>query len=265
MRPFSRAVLSLLAVATLLACGNLSTVDEQPNRYAALNMVAQNNGSGAARGTATLVFFKGGNVTVPNSALSQFDQCIISALDTTTLVSTGMNPIGGSPALAVGTRNLPLTYNTSLARYETTAAQPFTYTTGESATITIPDGGSVFPAATLTVKLAEPIIPTAVTLPAANADWALRWNGANDDLSSIQLQLSYATTATATRANEQVYCVLKDDGAAAIPAVYLTGFLSSPNARRAMRMLRWRTNERVLDRSTLLHVASTVDTIITFP
>jgi hypothetical protein len=212
-----------------------------------------------------MIFFKGVNVSVPNSSQSQFDQCIISAIDTSTIVTTGMNTVGSGLSFAVAGRAIPLAYNASLLRYETGSAQPFTYSAGESATIITPDAGTVFPASTLTVKLAEPLAPAALTIPAANTDWVVRWNGTNDDVSSIQIQLSYATNATVTKPNEQVYCVLKDDGSVTIPSTYLTGFLASPNALRSMRILRWRTADRVVDATTLLHLASTIDTVITFP
>jgi hypothetical protein len=78
------------------------------------------------------------------------------------------------------------------------------------------------------------------------------------------LQLVYANPATLTVANEQLYCVLRDDGSTTLPSAALAPFLASPNAVRALRLLRWRTNELRLDERTLLHVASTNDTLITF-
>ena len=250
--------------AALAACSNLSGSEVQPNRYGALNVQAKNNGSTSATGLATMIFFKGVSVSVPNSSNSQFDQCIISSNDTSNVAATGMNSVGTGLAMSIAGRAVPLTYNSATLRYESGANQ-VNYNSGESVTINVPDAGTVFPLSTLTLKLAEPIIPSPLTLPAANADWLVRWNGTNDGVSSIQLQLRYATSSTATAPTEQVYCVLQDDGSVTLPASYLTGFLASPNALRSMRLLRWRTSERVVDANTLLHLTSTIDTVITFP
>lgn len=258
------ALAAVLGIAALAACSNLSGSDVQPNRYGALNVQAKNNGSGAAVGLATMIFFKGVSVSVPNSSNSQFDQCIISRIDTTSTATTGMNSVGSGLTMSIAGRAIPMPYNSAALRYESGANQ-VTYNSGESVTINVPDAGTVFPLSTLTLKLAEPIIPSALTLPAANADWLVRWNGTNDGVSSIQLQLRYATSGSVTAPNEQVYCVLQDDGSATLPASYLTGFLASPNALRSLRLLRWRTNERVVDANTLLHLTSTIDTVVTFP
>lgn len=257
--------LALAACSPVLAaCSNLSGSDAQPNRYAALNVQARNNGATGASGLATVIFFTGVNVSVPNSGRQQFDQCIISRIDTATIAATGMNSVGSGLALSVGGRPTTLTYNSTLLRYET-GSVPLTYSAGEAATLTVPDAGAVFPAGSLSLKLAEPIVPAALALPAPNADWTVRWNGTNDGLSSIQLQLQYATNSLVTAPNEQVYCVLIDDGVTTLPAANLTGFLASPGAMRSMRLLRWRTNERVLDPNTLLHLTSTVDTVVRWP
>lgn len=263
----SRRAFPLIAVvgtAALAACSNLSGSEIQPNRYGALNVQAQNNGSAGAVGLATMIFFKGVNVSVPNSSNSQFDQCIISRIDTTTTATTGMNSVGSGLSMSIAGRAVAMPYNSTTLRYESGASK-FSYNSGESVTINVPDAGTVFPLSTLSLKLAEPIVPAALTVPAANADWLVRWNGTNDGLSSIQLQLRYATSAGATAANEQVYCVLQDDGSTTLPASYLTGFLASPNNVRSLRIMRWRTNERVIDANTLLHLTSTIDTVVTFP
>jgi hypothetical protein len=264
MRHRLLSLVPLVGTLVVAACSNLSGSEAQPNRYGALNVQAKNNGASGAIGLATMIFFKGVSVSVPNSSNSQFDQCIISAVDTSTLSTTGMNGVGTGLAMSIAGRSVPLSYNTSLLRYES-GANKVAYSGGESVTINVPDAGSVFPLSTLTLKLAEPLIPGALRLPAANADWPITWNGTNDGVSSIQLQLRYATSGSVTAPNEQVYCVLQDDGAVTLPASYLTGFLASPNALRSMRMLRWRTNERVVDANTLLHMTSTIDTVITFP
>lgn len=255
----------MVCAATLLvsACSSFTGTDRDPNRYASLSVSAKSTGPTTATANATLIFFDAVNVQVPNSALSQTDQCIVSTLNTVDDAVTGERRIGDAISLGVGRGTVSLGFNSSRQRYENPASAPIAYTTGDSATITIPSS-SFFPAATLGIRLADPMIPSEVTLPAAATDWIIRWNGNDDGVSSVQLQLVYANPATLTVANEQLYCVLRDDGSTTLPSAALAPFLASPNAVRALRLVRWRTNELRLDERTLLHVASTIDTLITF-
>jgi hypothetical protein len=266
MRVIPTSVVAL-GVSGLLfsACSNLAAPDLSPNRYASFNAVAKNNGATRAAGLATVIFFEGLNVVVPNSAQQQSDQCIVTAADTAETFTTGARNVGANLGLTAGAVSWSLGLNSSFQRYETTSAQPFAYNAGESATITIPNGGDVFPASSHTLKLAEPIVPGPLTVPAAGQDWQITWNGSNDNVASVQLRLRYANPATNPVANEQLYCVLRDDGATVLPASSLAAFLASPAARRSVRLLRWRTSEKLLDDRTLLHMSSTVDTVVTFP
>jgi hypothetical protein len=129
--------------------------------------------------------------------------------------------------------------------------------------VSIP-GGERFPASNVTVKLAEPIIPGAVAIPAAGQPLVVTWNATNDATTAVRLSLRYANPASSTFANEQVFCSLRDDGRTEIPANALASFLASPNARRSLTLTRFRTNEARPGPNALLHIATTVDTTVTF-
>jgi hypothetical protein len=263
-RPRHRAIPFAALAAILLAGCNALSETVNLNQYGAVNVQARNSSSTTANATATVIFFKAITIAVPNSALQQTDQCVTTSIDNSTTTTRGETRAGSAIALSAGGNNFSLAYVDSLSRYQTPFGQPFSYKSGDVAQFTIPGETGNFPASQISVKLAEPIIPGAVTVPAANAPLSVTWNGTNDNVSAIILQLNYANPATSTVANEQIYCALRDDGAHDFPATLLTAFLASPNALRSLKVTRWRTAEVLPSRTSLLHVASSVDTTLTF-
>ncbi len=113
-------------------------------------------------------------------------------------------------------------------------------------------------ASTVTVRLAEPIIPEDITTPLANSDMAVRWN-AGDATSAIILTIRYANPANSTYANEQLLCSLRDDGSEDILSTALGPFLLSPANMRSVKLTRWRTQVVQPDTRSILHIVSTVD------
>jgi hypothetical protein len=116
------------------------------------------------------------------------------------------------------------------------------------------------------VKLAEPLIPGAITVPTTTAPMVFTWNAPepSDTTSAIILSLRYANPATSPYANEQIYCALNDDGTHQLPTSALAAFLASPNDKRSLVMTRWRTREQAVDGRTILHIATSVDTTLKF-
>lgn len=258
-------VIRLLFTALMLAaCSSVTEYRPVVNRYGALNVTARTTGAtaGTARANATLIFFDALTVAVPNSALQQSDQCIISLVDTTSIISQGEKKLAVAPSLAVSGVSVPLVFSDTLKRYATSTANPFTYKAGDQLQVTIPGDADLFPTAALAVKLAEPVIPGAVTAPSTGQAMAVTWNGTNDPTASVVMALRYANPSTSPVANEQVYCVLKDDGVHEFSPVALTNFYNSPAARRTLTITRWRTNESQPDSRTLLHLATSFDTTI---
>jgi hypothetical protein len=270
MTPFSllqryRHVALLSSVCVLSACSSLTESNVTLNRYGAITITAKNAAAGRATASINAVFFEGLSAAAPSSAAQQGDQCAYALVDTAATGATGSLKVGESLALTFAGNNVALPYSASLLRYQPAAGTVLSYGVGDAATVSIPGAAAVFPATAVSVKLAEPIVPSPVATPAAGSPLVVNWNGTNDASAAIILSVRYGATPTAATANEQIYCALKDDGAFQIPATGLNAFQASPSALRSLALIRWRTNEVRPDASTLLHIVSTVDTIVRLP
>jgi hypothetical protein len=259
--PFAAA-----AVAALANCTSLTNSDLQPNRYGSVSIRARNAAGNRASANATAIFFDAFQVSLPNSQLSQTDQCAFAAVDTTTSIAKGVKKAGAQILLGIAGTSVPLSFEDANARYLNPAASPFGYASGDNVQVTIPGDTASYPAATLSLRLAEPLIPGTITVPSGTTPMVFTWNpSANTDSSSaIILSLRYANPPTSTYANEQIYCQLKDDGSYQLGTNSLSAFIASPNNLRSLIMTRWRTRAVQLDSRTVLHVATSVDTIVTF-
>ena len=195
----NRAVAMVLLTSHLGACAKLTETTPTSNRFAAVNIVAKATGTTRASANATVIFFDAISTAVPNSQLNQTDQCTFANVDTTSNVTRGINKAGASVALAVGTTTVTLPYDANLFRYANPATTPFPYATGDAAQVSIPDAGDVFPASTISVRLAEPLLPGAITLPVSGQPLVVTWNAVSGDTTSaIILQLKYANPATSS-------------------------------------------------------------------
>ena len=259
VRPLARVAAVALAGTLAAACGRITEPPPTVNRYAALNLVSRSAPGGAARGAATLILFEAVTQAIPSSARQQTDQCVISSLDTLRLPTRGERRHAAAPAFTVAGAAVPLTYNDTLARYQ---APVVTYRAGDQAQLTLPADAAFFPAATIAVRLAEPLLPGPVTAPAVGQPLALTWNGTSDATTSVALSLRYANPPSSPYANEQVYCLLRDDGVQELPAVLLANFYVSPGTTRSVQFSRWRTNEVLPDSRSLLHIATSFDTVV---
>lgn len=254
-------VLVVLATVGVAACGSL-TESVQLAQYGFIGITGRSAGTGQARATATAMFIESGLVSLQNSARQQSDQCLIAAVDTTTVVPRGQKNVG-NVTFASGTTTGAFAFVDAFSRYDFSATSPFTYRPGDNALVSV-GGAGIFPSTSISVRLAEPIVPGALTLPAVNTPWTITWNAVSDSTSAVILVLKYAYPSTTAYANEQVYCALKDDGTYELPAAAITAFLASPNALRSLRLTRWRTNLVTPDNNTTLHVATSVDTVVVF-
>jgi len=260
-----RLVFATLCAAALAACSSLDQTAPTTNRYASFSIRAKNSTSSRATATATGIIFEAYTAGVPNSALNRTDQCVYAPVDTTTAVVKGVKKAGTTATLGIGSTTVPLPYDDLLFRYSTPENVTFSYNRGDVAQASLPGAADVYPAATISVPLAEPIIPGTITVPTGTTPMVFAWNGPTDSTSAVILSLRYANPATSTYANEQIYCSLYDDGFYQIPTSSLTAFLASPNSKRALTLTRWRTREAFPDSRTILHIATSVDTTMTFP
>ena len=251
------------AVAMLSACSSIAEDAPPFEKYGAVNFLGKRTGSNTASAVTTVVFFESVGLQIPNSALQQTDQCVFSPVDTLPTPARGDRRAGASIGVTVGGTSRQLSYVDAEQRYITPVGQPIAYTVGDVGQVTVPGDGTNFPAMAGTVKLAEPLEVGPVAIPATGQSLSVSWNGTNDPTAAIILQLKYPNPASASFANEQVYCALKDDGAVTIPAGLLTPFQAA-NTRRSLTLIRWRTN-LVTNSNASLHLTSSIDTTVVFP
>ena len=257
------AVRVLAAVLLLPLASCLNVVDNSNNlyQYGAIAVRALGGGAAQVRASTNGVFFSALSASIPDSRVVQ-NSCAFSAVDTTTPATQGDLRAGSAVTLLTGAGSnkttTTLAFNSTNMSYVGTSN--FTYKTADSATVSVPGDAAGFPASSVTVRLAEPIIPADITVPLANDPMIVRWN-VGDSTSAIILSIKYANPINSTYANEQVLCSLKDDGGEDIAATALGPFLLSPVAKRSVKITRWRTNAVQPGTRSLLHIVSTVDSI----
>jgi hypothetical protein len=254
----------LVAVATLGACS--SATDPQKLtllKYGAISLHAVNGAGGVANATSSAIFFEAYSANIPDSR-TPLNSCQYSTVDTTTTsLSGGIS--GGTPLSFLFGRGAIFTsvdvpYDTANKRYlsSTTTA----YTAGDSLKVLVAGDPSGFPASTISVRLAEPLAPEPVFLPAAGSPMVVRWNASSDSTTGIIISLKYANPATSPYPNEQILCSLKDDGNEALPATALAPLLASPASMRSLTLTRWRTQYVTPSTTSLLHIVTSIDTLI---
>lgn len=259
----ARAVL-IGAAMTLAACGGLTDSTPTPNRYGSVSIRARATSATTASANASAIFFDAFTAAVPNSRLQRDDRCEYANVDTTTQVARGVKRAGSEITLSVGGANVVLPFDAGNLRYANGIASPFSYSVGDNVQASIPGEGENYPAANISVRLAEPLNAGPITVPTGINSMIFTWTPSADTTSAIILSLRYANPSTSSFANEQIYCSLRDDGTHQIIQSQLTAFLASPNNKRSLIMTRWRTQESLVDSRTLLHIATSIDTTITF-
>jgi hypothetical protein len=255
------ALLFAAAAVALGACNDLTEYESSTTRYGAVNIRGKGTSATAAQASATVVFVDAITAAVPNSALQEKDVCAYGFYEQQPEVR-GQQRAGASVGLTVGTNALTLPYEDANLRYATPAAQPFSYSAGDVAQATIPGLANVFPASSISLKLAEPILPGDITTPAPGSPFVITWNGTNDATTAVLLSLRYAQGSAANSPIEQIYCSLRDDGRHELVSNTLNAFLTSPVSSRTLSLTRFRTNETLLNDSTLLFIGSSIDTVI---
>lgn len=258
-----QALCALAAIVALGACTKLTEYESSTNRYGAIDIRGKGTSATDARAAVTAIFFESVNASVPNSASASYqsDECQYGPIDTLTPDPRGQFRAGAELAVTAGTAMATVPYDELNARYSSPSTGSFNYKAGDAAQVTIPGNGTLYPGAGISVKLAEPLVPGPVVLPATGQPLVITWTATNDATSSIVLSVRYATTASGTRANEQILCAAKDDGRFELSSAAIATLRISPASLRTISMIRFRSNETLLDDRTLLHVATSVDTV----
>ena len=209
-------------------------------------------------------FFSRRTPRISRDSRTPLNYCQYSVVDTTTAPLAG-GISGGTPLTYLFGRGaifntVDVPYDAANKRY--VAGSPTTYTSGDSLKVLVTGDVTGFPASTVSVRLAEPLTPEPVVLPAAGLPMLVRWNASPDTTSAIIISLKYANPANSPYPNEQILCSLKDDGTEDLPATALAPVLASPASMRSLTLTRWRTQYVTPSTTSLLHVVTSIDTVI---
>lgn len=242
----------------LASCLNASDNSNNLFQYGALAVTGLGGGTQVSA-TANGIFFEALAANIPDSRTVQ-NTCVTGAVESTASPAQGELKAGAALSMLSGAGSgkvtTTLAFNSLNVSYLGTAG--FTYKSGDSATVLVPGETGGFPASSVTVRLAEPIIPEDITVPNASADMPVRWN-VGDSTSAIILSIQYANPASSASANEQLVCSLKDDGNETVPFSSLALFINSPADKRAVRLTRWRTSVVQPTARSVLHIVSSTD------
>jgi hypothetical protein len=260
VRILGSLLLAGTGLAAVGACTNLTEYEGVTNRIGAVNIHGKATSATTATARATATFFEAITASVPNSAAQEKDVCRYAPYDSIPSEVRGLNRAGDAIGLSVGGASVSLPFEDANLRYATPAAQRFAYTAGNVAQATIPGLTDVYPGSSISVRLAEPIIPGPITNPVFGQPFAITWNATNDTTAAVNISLRYGVGSGSNVGLEQILCSARDDGAFDIPANLQESFRTSPVNTRSMSLTRFRTNVSRLDDRTLLFIGSSIDT-----
>jgi hypothetical protein len=250
-----------LVLAVASACRESSGVrNPQQLNYAVLNADVSRSQSGALTIHPAAFFFRAQPLNLPTSS-DPSDGCQVEpvAPEGTRLpefISAGDSvafSVAGGATVYLKPEVDPLSKITSY----TSPLGDIGITPGAQVTLTVPGVANGFPAASISVRTAEPFdmqgIPSDLQ-PGQSVN--LTWTpGVQNTASKIEFIMQYQSQ-TGLGFDEQVYCLLNDDGEHSIPPSILTGFRTSGVKR--VSATRFRTAFKDLVTSELLAVSSYV-------
>jgi hypothetical protein len=260
MSLFVRRAFAIAAVVLCTAaCKDTLELDDQQFGFVDI-ITATGPSAGLYRTQPTGTFFQAFNATgILNTTVTP-DSCRVEVYTAT--VNPGSPPAfldaGPQVTLAFPATNIVLTpAPTSLvANYQ--PAGPSVFNPGDSVTVTVPGATPGFPAFTLKTKTAESFTFTAPTVPATGQDLQLTWTpAASAPGSAMIFSLRYAGNGSSTL-NEQVFCVLQDDGSHIVPDNQLRLWRLATNGLRESVAIRFRSTI-VRNGAALLQVRSRFD------
>lgn len=128
------------------------------------------------------------------------------------------------------------------------------HTPGTSVTLRVPGRPGSFPAATATIRLAEPIAAD-TSSDAPDGPFRLEWVPASEPGSRVLMALRYRTGVGALAPSFDTMCSFPDAGAASVPFAVVQQWRASTRDK-ALRYSRVRFVDVELGRKTSLHVTS---------
>jgi hypothetical protein len=253
-------VVALASASLLSACLSSDGFDTN-NRYGSITIESNGSANGRVLATAVGSFFRGGEIELPSSRVTS-DNCGTFNLITETFTPGNLDA-GGDVQLQVAGASYALSESAQVPLlYSLSNGGTFSYAPGDTARLAVPGSAGGFPAAQVAVRLAEPVQLGTVTDGEINEDLPVSWATNGDANSSIIISLRYTTSLTSTVPDVQVLCIVRDNGAYAIPASFLGNYYSANPESRSLNVLRWRTSTSEVDERTALYVVSTADTTV---
>lgn len=249
------------SVLVLGACLETSAVEES-NQYASLTVRATGSGSGPFTATPTLTFFQSVEQNLPDSR-TVADNCGVFAYSPD-IINPGDLAGGDAIPLRVASENIgsltvPIGVN---GVYVLEGGQSFDFTPGDTLVMTTPGVPNGFPAGEIAVRLAEPVQLGPLGPVEVGVDFPVNWDSEGDENSGVIVALRHALGPASDRADQQLLCIVRDNGRYTVPAGLMGEFTSSPREFRELSVLRWRTNRNSLNGTTDMYVVSTSDTIV---
>lgn len=261
-RRHGAVLLGVFAVAILGACNGVG--DPIGNdRFGAITITATGSGGASFTAIPTAVFFTGLSSSVPTSKVAS-DQC-----GTFNYRPESYTPgdLSAGPALEVrvGSAVRSMTEPAGIPRlYTLSSPNFFSYAPGDSVRIAIPGSGGGFPASQIALRLAEPIRLGPIPVLNVNDPLSLTWEKNGDENSGVIISIRWASgQSTVAGPDQQVLCVVRDNGAYTVAGTLLGNFYASEPTQRALNVLRWRTNSSSIDARTTLYIVSSLDTTTT--
>jgi hypothetical protein len=260
-RVLGALLLATTGLVTLGACTKLTEYEGVTNRYGAVNIHGKATSATAATARATATFFEAITAAVPNSRAQEKDVCQYAQFDSIPTEVRGQNQAGDAIGLSVAGTSVSVPYDAANLRYATPTANRFSYVAGNVVQATIPGLTDIYPGSSISVKLAEPIIPGLITAPGVNQSIPVTWNATNDSSAVVNISLRYRVGSGTNAVMEQILCSARDDGSFEIPSNALEAFRVAPVDTRTLSLTRFRTNFAELDDHTVLFIGSSIDTV----
>ncbi len=260
----ARALPTLAVLALACMSSACLAVEESTNnfRYGSITIRGNAGGQGTVTARPTASFFTGPDALLPNSRVSS-DQCSSEFFAEETFLPGNLTP-GSTVELEVAENAIELSEEPGTPRlYTLGGSGTFSYSAGDTVTVTVPGAAGGFPGSQVQVRLAEPIQVGPQTPPTgAQGNYAITWQADGDENSGVLLSLRYGSFANLGVADRQLLCVLKDDGAFTVPESFLGDYLNSVPNLRSINVTRWRSRVANVDERTRFYIVSSTDTVV---
>jgi hypothetical protein len=249
-------ILPLLAVVVgLTAC--VEQIEVPNGRVGSISATAFSDGGVGTQLNLEAAFF---GETDLNFATPTNDTCFIAQYNPVNTINTGFLYLNAGDFLTVRTGSrvdsMRPVVGIPVRVYESSRTNGIVYTPGDTVAVDIPGTGS-FPGASISTRTAEAFSHDPIPVPADGEDLLAAWTTTPTAGSTMTYSLRYANSFSNGPQNEQLVCSFVDDGAATIPAAFLSNWRNAQAGSRSTNVVRVRSRELQLDARTKLLLIST--------